>query len=545
MTGFFVGATINPDQRATMNHQNQIPHSCNCTCCHFGHDEDFHTSVNRRDFLFRVGAAATAGLALSAVPSLGRGAAPELRAREPKGRLPLKVQPVLTYGLPRRREETSWRGWGGIQTEADVTAEKNRIAAELAKLKTKADFGLEFLPLATAQKKDEASALAQGAHDVMLIYAASGDGGILEALTRPEKWNLMFLRHDSGPVYLWYEIVHPRFLRKTVDAYGQPGMDVHDVVVDSQDALLWRLRALQGLKNTLGKRIVAIGGPGGWGAGGQKAPEIARKLWKMELLDFPYKDLGPRLNAARQDADLATACEAAASRYLGGAGVSLQTKRPFVDNAFMLAEVMKDILDEAGTDAITVHHCMGTIMGISKTTACLPLSMLNDQGYMAFCESDFVVIPSGVLLHGISGLPVFLNDPTTPHEDVVTLAHCTAPRKMDGKRAERVKILTHFESDYGAAPKVEMKLGQICTNLVPDFDCQKWVGFEGKIVGNPFLDICRSQIDVRVMGNTTALLEEMKGFHWMMSYGNYLRETEYALRKLGVGFHNVSQPATA
>jgi hypothetical protein len=95
---------------------------------------------------------------------------------------------------------------------------------------------------------------------------------------------------------------------------------------------------------------------------------------------------------------------------------------------------------------------------------------------------------------------------------------------MDGKRAERTKILTHFESDYGAAPKVEMKLGQVFTNLVPDFACKKWVGFEGKIVGNPFLDICRSQIDVRIEGDCAALLQEMKGFHWMMSYGNFMRD---------------------
>ena len=107
------------------------------------------------------------------------------------------------------------------------------------------------------------------------------------------------------------------------------------------------------------------------------------------------------------------------------------------------------------------------------------MSLLNDEGYLAFCESDFVVIPSGILLHYISGKPVFLNDPTYPHDGVVTLAHCTAPRKMDGARLSAARILTHFESDYGAAPKVEMKIGQICTNLVPDFDCKKWVGFDG------------------------------------------------------------------
>jgi L-fucose isomerase-like protein len=223
----------------------------------------------------------------------------------------------------------------------------------------------------------------------------------------------------------------------------------------------------------------------------------------------------------------------------------LHTKEVFVRNAFILTEVFKDILDEAQTDAITVHHCMGTIMPMSETTACLPLSLLNDEGYLAFCESDFVVIPSGILLHYISGLPVFLNDPTTPHGNVVTLAHCTAPRKMDGKRAERTKILTHFESDYGAAPKVEMKLGQVCTTLVPDFASKQWVGFEGKIIGNPFLDICRSQVDVRIQGDCAALLQEMKGFHWMLCYGNFLRETSYALKKLGVGFHDVSAAKTA
>jgi hypothetical protein len=519
---------------------NHNPHSCNCGCCAAAGQHTINSGLNRRDFLFRVGAVAATGLTLSAVDAFADNPALALPARGPLPPRPLKVQPVLTYALPQRREGTSWRPWGGVQTEQDLAAEKNRITGELARLAAKADFPLEIRPLAAVTSATEAAAAAQSDYDTMLVYAAGGGGDVLQKLISPQKFNLMFLRHDPGPVYLWYEIVHPRFLRRTVDEFEQTGMDVNDVVVDRYDELLWRMRALHGLKVALGKRIVAIGGPSGWGAGGRKAPEIARKLWNMEIVDYSYKDLEPRLKAARQDLGLVTRCEAAAGRYLAQSRVSLHTARPFVNRAFVLNEVMKDIMDEAHTDAITVNQCMGTIMGISETTACLPLSLLNDEGYLAFCESDFVVIPSGILLHYISGKPVFLNDPTFPHENVVTLAHCTAPRKMDGRRAERVKILTHFESDYGAAPKVEMKLGQVCTTLVPDFDCKKWVGFEGKIVGNPFLDICRSQIDVKVQGDGQALLREMKGFHWMMSYGNYLRETGYALKKLNVDFHDVS-----
>jgi hypothetical protein len=516
------------------------PHACHCPCCAPRPNPGrAQAGLNRREFLFRVGAAtAASGFACSALNSLGADAA--LPVRGPQAARALKVQPVLTYTLPKRRPSTSWRPWGGLQTEQDLAAEKKRIEAELEKLKAKPGFALEVLPLATAQNLEQAAALAKGTHDTMLVYAAGGDRAVLEKLVSPEKWNLMFLRHDSGPVYLWYEIVSPHFLRKTGDDYKQAGMDIHDVVVDQPAELLWRLRAQHGLKETLGKRIVAIGGAGGWGAGGQQAPAIARSLWKMELVDYPYKDLEPRLKAARNNAPLVQRCEAAARRYLGQPRLSLHTGRQFITNAFVLTEVMKDIMQEAQTDALTVQHCMGTIMGISETTACLPLSMLNDDGWLAFCESDFVVIPSGILLHYLSGLPVFLNDPTTPHDNMVTLAHCTAPRKMDGHHAERTKILTHFESDYGAAPKVEMKLGQVCTTLVPDFACKRWVGFEGQIIGNPFLDICRSQVDVRVKGDGQALLEEMKGFHWMLAYGNHLRETAYALRKLGIGFHNLS-----
>ncbi len=510
--------------------------SCHCLAAGSRHGVEIR-DLNRRDFLLRAGAVAVGGWALGSWDAAAEDPGLALPVRPPKPSQPLRVQPVLTYEVPQRRPHTSWRSWGGIQTEQDASAEKERIQRELAALRAKADFALEILPVVALRTADQAAAAASSAHDVTLVYAAGGDGGMLERLISPGRWNLMFLRHDPGPVYLWYEIVHPRFLRKTVDQYATTGLKVEDVVVDEPAELLWRLRALHGLRNTLGKRIIAIGGPGGWGAGGQQAPEIARSLWKLDLVDLPYRDLEPRLKAARSDRLLVEKCAAAASRYLRQPRLTLHTERGFVNNAFVLTEVMKDLMSEADTDAITIQHCMGTIMGISETTACLPLSMLNDAGYLAFCESDFVVIPSGILLHYVSGKPVFLNDPTYPHGDVVTLAHCTAPRKMDGQRPERTKILTHFESDYGAAPKVEMRIGQVCTNLVPDFASKQWVGFAGKIVGNPFLDICRSQIDVKVGGECRQLLEEMKGFHWMMSYGQYLRETGYALGKIGGGFH--------
>jgi len=486
------------------------------------------SGVSRRSFLRNsVGGAS--------LPLLVRGAPADPLRQQPILR-PLKIQPVFTYSVPKRREQTSWRSWGAVQTETDANKELERIRGELEAMRKTAGFPLEILPVTPVRTPEEGEKIAAGSHDVNLMYAAGGAQKTLEVLTTPTRWNLMFLRHRSGPTYLWYEIADPRFLRKTTDQRANIGIGVEDVVVDNQKELILRLRGLYGLRNTLGKRIVAVGGPGGWGTEGKKAPEIARSLWKMEIVTVGYPELGERIQKARLDAKTSARANAAAAAYLKQRGVVLETSKEFVQKAFLLLEVFRDLLDQAQTDAITINQCMGTIMKYSETTACLPLSVLNDEGYMAFCESDFVVIPSGVLLHYISGKPVFLNDPTHPHDGVVTMAHCTAPRKNDGMTYDPVRILTHFESDYGAAPKVEMKKGQRLTVIDPDFAAKQWVGFEGEVLDNPFLQICRSQVDVQIHGSTEKLLEQMKGFHWMACYGNYLKEVGYALKKVGVSW---------
>ena len=496
-----------------------------CRCC--GAAACGQSGVSRRNFL--AGAGASTLLAPKAAVAQTKSGDPN---RQQPIRKALKVQPVLMYQIPKRVPERSWRSWGGIQTAADLSGEQERIRRELAGMGT--PFPMEVLPLASVQTAEEGAKVAQGDHDVLLMYAAGNNVNVAEALTAPGKQTLMFVRHRSGPVYLWYEIAHPRYLRKTVDEYGQPGMDSQDVVVDSHAEVLWRLRSFYGLKNTLGKTIVAVGGPSGWGTGGRKAAELARTIWKLDIRTVGYPELGERIKKARQNDALVRQLNGKAEQYLKQKGVTLRTARESVTNSFVLTEVFRDLLDEAQTDAITINQCMGTIMPLSQTSACLPLSILNDEGYMAFCESDFVVIPSGILMHYISGKPTFLNDPTYPHDGVVTMAHCTAPRKMDGEHDEPVQILTHFESDYGAAPKVDMRKGQRVTVLDPDFGGRDWVGFEGEIAENPFLPICRSQVDATIDGNCDLLAREMKGFHWMLTYGGQLKEAAYALKKNGI-----------
>lgn len=465
-------------------------------------------------------------------------------------RRPLRVKPIFAYPQPQRAEMASWRNWGGIQSAGDVEAEQQRIGKELAELGTQADFPLQFLPLATIRRPAELQAHQADIQtaDVLLYYGGGDGGGDLMSdvnyIDGLGKDVIFFVRHKSGPLYYWYEGAMARLLHQHTDTLATKSIRYEDVIVDNMREVLWRLRALCGLANTRSSRIVAIGGPSGWGQPAGVVPDLARKRFGLEIQTVSYDELKKLIEAARKDATAVAAAHSRAGSYLQLPGTTLETKPSYVEQAFLLEHVFRQILTQADCRALTINECMGTIMPMAETTACLTLSLLNDAGYQAFCESDFVVIPAGMLLANISDRPVFLNDPTYPHAGLITLAHCTAPRRMSGTSCDPVRIMTHFESDFGAAPKVEMPVGQLVTNILPDFAAERWCGLTAQIDSAPCMPICRSQIDIRYNCPDQLLAEHMPGFHWITGYGDFTRELGYAANKVGIRWHNLTPVQT-
>jgi hypothetical protein len=132
-----------------------------------------------------------------------------------------------------------------------VLQEIERIQGEIGTLHATADFPVTFLPIAKVLNSGEISNISDlGSADVFLIYAAGGGMDTFHALNKTGKNTIIFCRHKSGPVYLWYEIISPRFLRNHTDKLSVNGIDENDVVIDSQEELLWRLRSLGGLKKS-------------------------------------------------------------------------------------------------------------------------------------------------------------------------------------------------------------------------------------------------------------------------------------------------------
>ena len=465
----------------------------------------------------------------------------------PANRLLLLVKPILFHDLPQRRERNSWRNWGGIQTEEAAKEEVVRITAELAGIKKSADFPVEFMEVSAVSNMDSMIEHPDVVKADLLIVYGAGYG--IDPLKNIQKDAIVFQRWRSGPVYLQYEIVSPRFLRQHTDHQKISHILPEDIVTDSLDELTWRLRALCGLKNARNSKIVTIGGAGGWAQPQGVIPNLAKEIWGFQYHDVSYNELGKLLEAAKADAATMQLATSRADDYMKIPGTKLEkatsfsqpTTREFIINCFVLDKVFRHILAEAGCRNITINSCMGTVMEVARTAACLTLSTLNDDGYLAFCESDFVAIPSGVLMANITGKPVFLCNPCFPHDQFLTFAHCTAPRKMDGKKLEPTRIVTHYESDYGAAPKVDFPNGTQFTAVSSDFEAKSWFGMTGEVIDAPHRPICTTQIDLRYKYPSSLLAERMHGFHWMLGYGDYLKEMGYALRRVGIGWDNLDK----
>jgi len=427
-----------------------------------------------------------------------------------------------------------------------VNQEAKRLEKDLQDLASNSDFPIEFLPLAPVDNAEKGEAAAACDCDVILMFGGGGYwSDVPHAIASAGKPTIMFVRHRTKPHYCQYVTAHIVFMRHWTDERVESNMDFDDIVVDDYGDILWRLRALYGLKNAKGTKMLAIGGLQHYSAVGQEhAPQHAKEVWKYDIETISHAEFAKRLAASRADKSVMEEMERQTEELLAQPNVTLQTDRKFVVNSFLALRVCKELMKESGATNFGFAGCMGRpVIEMLDTPPCLILSLANDEGDTAYCHADLTHTLPGVLLRWITGKPTFVCNSHFPHHGIYTVAHCAAPRKMNGKDYEPAKIMTHFESDYGAATKVEYTKGQTITVIIPALDCSKWQGFRGQIIDTPARSACRSQMDIEIDGNWRKLLTDQVGFHVQVCYGHYLREVGYALKKLGIKWENFSEQA--
>jgi len=140
--------------------------------------------------------------------------------------------------------------------------------------------------------------------DDPLMFGACGYGGeVPHAIAAAGKPSVLFLRHRTEPHYCQHVSTHAINLRRWTDSFQEPNKDVHDVAVDDYDEILWRLRALYGLQNGRGTKMLAVGGVMHYSPDGDKhGARHAREVWGYEIVTYGdyLREVGYALKKARK-----------------------------------------------------------------------------------------------------------------------------------------------------------------------------------------------------------------------------------------------------
>ncbi len=198
-------------------------------------------------------------------------------------------------------------------------------------------------------------------------------------------------------------------------------------------------------------------------------------------------------------------------------------------NASKIYNILTDCIKKEKLDAITVE-CFPLVRQKS-VTACLALSLLNDQEVPAGCEGDLASIVGMMFAKEITGSIPWMANVAKISEEATLFAHCTIGTKL----LSNYEVTTHFETGLGTAIQGMYRYNDI---TVFRFNGELNMAFitTGKVLDRPrYATACRTQIEVKLpQAAITKLKENPLGNHHLILQGNQLEKLQLACGLLGI-----------
>jgi len=180
-----------------------------------------------------------------------------------------------------------------------------------------------------------------------------------------------------------------------------------------------------------------------------------------------------------------------------------------LDGAMKIYLGLKNIVKKYDLQALTIR-CFDLITKV-KSTTCIALSLLNDEGIVSACEGDVPSLISMIILNALTNEPAFMANPSSIdiERNEVILAHCTIPLNM----VDNYVLDTHFESGTGVGIHGEIRQGQATlfklNNNLKDYFVSPITIEENMYYKN----LCRTQIRVHMAKDVSYFLTNPMGNH--------------------------------
>lgn len=295
-----------------------------------------------------------------------------------------------------------------------------------------------------------------------------------------------------------------------VRADGGVGRILQLEKIGSDVARLKEAAHLVGVANSLRRaRIGAIGAPSDWLVASAHAPEKVHDAWGPTVVPIAMHELDRQLDTALPDARLA-------QELIAQAGTS-EVAEGEVLGASEIYRALEALVAEHRLWALSLR-CFDLVQ-TRRTTGCLALSRLCDDGVPAGCEGDVPSIVAMLWMHLLTGDVPWMANPAriSPSAGEIVLAHCTVPRSM----VRGYDVRTHFESGLGVALAGQIAPGPVTLLRLGGPALEKlWVA-EGELAIAPRDEaLCRTQALVRTdEWELETLLEEPLGNHIVLVPG--------------------------
>lgn len=261
-------------------------------------------------------------------------------------------------------------------------------------------------------------------------------------------------------------------------------------------------------------RIGLVGRPSDWLVASSPSHQIVREVWGPTVVPLP---LDPLFDPP--DTEINVLGERAARQIRSGATELLEAAETDLPAAGRVHAALRRMIEAGRLDAVTVR-CFDLVTR-RRTTGCLALARLNDEGVIAGCEGDLVATLAMLWAHRLLDVLPWMANPSRLDRarGRLALAHCTiAPSLTRGYR-----LRSHFESGLGVGIQGTLPEGPVTLLRLGGARLEELRALDGVLVENTDRpDLCRTQVEVEI---GTRALDEMLahplGNHTVLLIGHH------------------------
>ena len=284
--------------------------------------------------------------------------------------------------------------------------------------------------------------------------------------------------------------------------------------------------AHEALAKLHGKRVGVIGKPSGWLIASNVDYAAMRERWGIEMVDVSLDEVVEGYEAVTDDE-----VQDITDQFINKAVGIKEPSRDEVVKAMRLYRSVKGIVERYRLDAFTLN-CFDLIP-TTRTTGCVALALLNQEGIPAGCEGDEQTLLTMLAVAAATRQFIFMANPSkildnAAHEMV--FAHCTiAPWMTDD-----YIIRNHYESLSGVAIEgifepTDMTVVKCGGRGMERFFISKAQLLE--CTSNP--NMCRTQLHLQLDEPLDYFLERSIGNHHVIIRGDRVARLTSLFRMLG------------